>query len=186
MYKKEQWRPIKDFQRLYKVSNHGNIFSLRTNKYRKLQKDKDGYLKVTLYNGNNSRKYMVHRLVATAFIPNPQNKSQIDHIDTIKTNNNVQNLRWATRLQNRHNPISMQRYSKLDHRTCLGKRGIKHCSSKPILCVQLQQTFWGCMQAERLLGVDHRHIQDVLHNRNRRKTAGGFHWEYKKPPYLLQ
>lgn len=112
---KEIWRDIPGYEGRYQVSNVGNnILSLN---YRKTGKpgvirkflDKDGYWKVSLYNPRSSRKrkysqLFIHRLVAMAFIDNPDNKPEIDHINAIRTDNRVENLRWVTRKENDNNP----------------------------------------------------------------------------------
>ena len=175
-----EWRDVPGWEGLYKVSSEGQVFSVLKNKIKEMWADKNGYLKVGLYRGIKGQQKSVHRLVAQAFIPNPENKPEIDHIDTNPTNNAVYNLRWVTRYENRHNPISMLKYAEIDHRTNLGKRGKLQPQTKPIRCIELNKIFWGTFEAERALGVDHRHIQDILHGRARRKTAGGYHWEYIK------
>lgn len=175
-----EWRDVPGWEGLYKVSSDGQVFSVLKNKIKETWADKNGYLKVGLYRGIKGHQKSVHRLVAQAFIPNPENKPEIDHIDTNPTNNAVYNLRWVTRYENRHNPISMLKYAKIDYRTNLGKRGKLQPQTKPIRCIELNKIFWGTFEAERALDVDHRHIQAVLHRRDRRKTAGGYHWEYIK------
>ena len=107
----EIWKDISGYEREYQVSNYGNVRSLdgytvryvkktddfilqfRAGRILKQQKERNGYLRVYV-----SSKYRssVHRLVALAFIPNPEGKLTIDHIDRNKTNNRVSNLRWAT------------------------------------------------------------------------------------------
>lgn len=113
----EEWKPVVGFESLYAVSNKGRVaslqyhgkqtFSIMTTSYMrgypvvKIRNSKTGY--------NASLK--VHRLVATAFIPNDENKPQVDHIDTNPMNNCVENLRWVTNLENQRNPITLSRIS---------------------------------------------------------------------------
>ena len=89
----------------YKVYEDGTIVSVKGNheKVLKPRLHSHGYYKVCLRIDNKAQEWLVHRLIATLFIPNPDNKPQIDHIDGNKANNNVSNLRWATALENRHN-----------------------------------------------------------------------------------
>lgn len=86
----------------YEVSKDGYIYSVKYNKERKLKPNigKDGYIRVKLYNKNVNKTYLLHRLIAQMFIPNPQNKKEVNHIDGDKLNNNVLNLEWCTPSEN--------------------------------------------------------------------------------------
>ena len=112
---KEEWRSIPDFDG-YEVSSYGRVSSIdRTatvmhkGRFRiktfssvlLVQINDRGYARVSLYKNDRKKKaYKVHKLVAEAFIPNPENKPEIDHIDGIKNNNNVCNLEWVTHAEN--------------------------------------------------------------------------------------
>ena len=108
----EIWKPIKNYEDLYMISNYGNIKSLdRTTKngsgyYIKKGKilkkhiNNKGYEYVRLKDNKTPNKQYIHRLVAQAFIPNPDNKPQINHKDCNPLNNNVSNLEWCTRKEN--------------------------------------------------------------------------------------
>lgn len=94
----EEWREIQEFPN-YSVSNFGNIKNNKTNKVLKLNL-KGGYYNISLINENGQKSFKVHRLVALAFISNPENKSDVNHEDKNKINNNVTNLTWMTRKEN--------------------------------------------------------------------------------------
>lgn len=109
----EIWKDIKDYEGLYQVSNFGRVKHLqvswvcsRGHKITKKENiikgsyDKDGYIKVMLSNKREHKRCSIHRLVAEAFIPNPQNKPQINHIDGNKKNNSINNLEWCTSKEN--------------------------------------------------------------------------------------
>lgn len=103
----EIWKDIPNYEGKYQISNFGNVISLNfANKHfprlLKLKNHKDGYKLVGLSNGqaNNKTFFAVHRLVAQAFIPNPENKEQVNHIDGDKSNNKVTNLEWVTPKEN--------------------------------------------------------------------------------------
>lgn len=92
----EIWKDIKGYEGHYKISNLGRFYNLLTNYKSKGAIDNTGYRRVHL----NNKSCLLHRLVAEAFIPNPQNKSQVNHIDGNKLNNNVDNLEWCTPKEN--------------------------------------------------------------------------------------
>lgn len=111
-FMKEDWKDIKDYEGLYQVSNLGRIKSLSTKVFNgkgyrikperllKLTCDKDGYLIVFISKGKIRKSKKVHRLVAQAFIANPEGKPQVNHIDGNKRNNRITNLEWVTNLEN--------------------------------------------------------------------------------------
>ena len=101
---KEAWKDIKGYEGKYKVSNLGRIKSLYKNKDGKVMKylsNPNGYLYIALTKGDrNYKRLLIHRLVAIHFIPNPEDKPQVNHIDGNKHNNSVSNLEWVTGSEN--------------------------------------------------------------------------------------
>lgn len=99
----ELWKDVNGYEGLYQVSNQGRVKSIRSNKIHKKRLTHDGYVKATLTVNYKSKDFRVHRLVAEHFIPNPESKETVNHIDGNKENNNMDNLEWATRSeQNLH------------------------------------------------------------------------------------
>ncbi|MBP3931432.1 MAG: NUMOD4 motif-containing HNH endonuclease [Peptostreptococcaceae bacterium] len=102
----EVWKDIEGYEGKYQVSNLGRVKSLRDShgKYRELimtgRNEGHGYLKVSLYKNGKSKGIKIHRLVAITFIPNPKNKTDINHINGIKSDNRVENLEWCTKGEN--------------------------------------------------------------------------------------
>lgn len=104
MYKdKEVWASIKGYEGLYEVSNYGNVRSLKYGKikYLKPAKNKGGYYFVILCKNGKTKNFRIHRLVANAFIENPNNYPQINHKDEDKTNNKASNLEWCNNQYNK-------------------------------------------------------------------------------------
>lgn len=113
----EEWRAVKNYEGLYEVSNTGKIKTLnynRTGKERllKQQSNYKGYKIIMLRKDNKVKKFKVHRLVAEAFIPNPENKPCVDHINTIRDDNRVENLRWVTHKENQNNELTKEKMSE--------------------------------------------------------------------------
>ena len=116
MYDNVEWKPIKGYEEYYFVSNDGRVFSKKRNIFLKGRLDKYGYLRVVLYKPNNGGKSkQIHRLVAEAFIENSECKPQVDHINTVRTDNRVENLRWVTYKENNLNPMTMSKYKNMKH-----------------------------------------------------------------------
>ena len=123
---KADWKPIEGYEGLYEVSNLGQVRAVdRRIKYKdgrvicykgricKLTKRKDGYYIVGLSNNGKEKTYLIHRLVAKAFIDNIDNKSYIDHINVDQSNNRVFNLRWVTPKENSNNPLTLKHISQV-------------------------------------------------------------------------
>ena len=115
----EIWKDVQGYEGLYQVSNLGRIKSLgrfvdklkchywQEEKILKLRKRVDGYLNVILSKKGKTKTFSVHRLVAMTFISNPENKPEVDHINAIKTDNSVNNLRWASHKENMNNSLTI-------------------------------------------------------------------------------
>ena len=98
----EIWKDIEGYEGLYQVSNLGRIKSLHglSEKIMKNSNGSGGYQKLSLTKNKIPKNFFVHRLVAQAFIPNPESKPEVNHIDEDKTNNRVDNLNWMTSKEN--------------------------------------------------------------------------------------
>ncbi len=127
---KEIWKDVVGYEGLYKISNKGRVFSLRKNIICKQKLNYRGYPELRLYKNGLKKHYSIHRLVANAFIPNNQNKPQVNHRDCIKTNNKVNNLEWATHFENikhavRNKLMSREGQRKLNEKDVLYIRKLR-------------------------------------------------------------
>lgn len=104
-----EWRKTFIFPEYYSVSENGDVRSERNGRLLRPTTDKDGYFYYVLCVNRERHTIKAHRLVAMAFIDNPDNKPSIDHINSIKTDNRVCNLRWVTNKENTHNPLTLIR-----------------------------------------------------------------------------
>ena len=117
----EVWKDVVGYEGIYKVSNKGNVYSVERissqgkkcgGRILKPVRNRNGYFKVDLsINGVRKGKY-IHRLVTKAFIPNPENHPEVNHIDEDKANNNVENLEWCTSRYNTNHGTLIERISK--------------------------------------------------------------------------
>lgn len=168
----EIWRDIEGYEGLYEVSNLGRVKALgngktKTHKIRKLAKDKCGYLFVTLSKNGIKKHYKVHRLVASAFITNPNNFPQVNHIDEDKTNNRVDNLEWCDAKYNANYGTAIERRVKKQK---------NNNRSKSVLCVETTIIYPSISEAQRQTGFNEKGIS--LCCRKLQDKCGGFHWIY--------
>lgn len=156
----EEWRPIDGFDDRYAVSNRGRVMNLKTERVLKNTINTHGYYVVNLGKGNTRT---VHKLVATAFIENPNNLPQVNHISEDKRDNNVNNLEWVSASKNIRHSVHQQS-CRINQLTLDGKFIRQWDSSHEI---------------ERELGYECTHIIAVC--KGKRKTANGFCWQYADP-----
>ena len=147
---KEIWKDIKGYEGLYQVSNFGRVKS--STKILANRLSKRGYYIVTLYKNAKGVTKTVHRLVAQAFIPNPDNLPQVNHKDENKLNNRVDNLEW-----------------------CTAKYNINYSSAKPILCVETGVVYHSLTEVSEKYNIQLALLSRVCNKDNYR--AGGFHWK---------
>lgn len=159
----ENWKVIVGYEGLYEVSDKGRVKSLnynrtRTDRIMKPEKSHGGYLYVSLCKNGQRKSLLVHRLVAEAFIPNPNNLETVNHKDQVKTNNSVDNLEWMSRADNviYSNARTVQ---MLDKSTG-----------------ELLATFPSAHEAERVTGIANQNISSCC--RGKLKSSGGYVWKF--------
>ena len=153
-------RDIQGYEGLYGITSCGRVWSYRSQKFLKPKMNK-GYLRVDLQKDGTRKTYYVHRLVADAYIPNPDYKPQVNHKDEDKTHNYINNLEWMTAKENINYGTRTQRTSK--------------ARSKAVYCVELDKTFDSMNEAKRQTNIDNGSISSCC--KGNRNTAGGYHWE---------
>lgn len=174
---------IKDFPEYY-VTDTGDVYShnyKRTGVTKKLhtQPHKNGYLSVSLHKNKKEYRKQVHRLVAEAFIPNPENKPQVNHKNGNKRDNRAENLEWATPHENMKHACSVLGFRP--HKSQLGKLGKESPLSKIVLQIKkgiVVAEFFGTNEAGRKTGLKQPSICNCCNGKQ--KTCGGFVWQYKK------
>ena len=185
----EVWKDVKGYEGLYEVSNHGRVKSLaRIVEYtdgRSYMKDEkilstppnsDGYLHTQLGKNKKWKTYRVHRLVGEAFLPNPQNYPEINHIDEIKDNNHVSNLEWCTREHNMNHGTGMERAHSHPN-------AIKRLeeSKRPVVGVHIETEkeirFESLSEADKN-GYPRRNVQSVISGLD--KSCRGHVWFYEE------
>lgn len=155
----------------YMVDENGNVFSKRRNKILSPKINRDGYLRIQIWNKNKCEFVGIHRLIAETFIPNPENKPFINHKNGDKQNNRVENLEWCTQKENIQHSLKMG-LSKPSPRNW--KR-----LSKPVDQFDLNgnyiKTFPSQIEVERQLGISHTNISYACRHNGR---AGQFKWKF--------
>ena len=157
-------KDIKNFEEEYAVYEDGRVWSHKRQMFLIPRDNGSGYLQVMLYKDGKHKNFRVHRLVAEAFIPNPNNLPYINHKDEDKHNNSIDNLEWCDRKYNNNYGTRNERMRK--------------SLSVPVYCEELNREFYGAHEAARQLGLNQTNITQCC--KGNQKTTGGYHFRYKE------
>jgi len=151
----------------YEVSNLGKIRNIKSRRILKPFLQNNGYLMHALYGHDKKKFLLLHRILATAFVDNPEGKPCVNHIDENKLNNDLSNLEWCTAKENARHGTRIKRIAE--------KRSIEVVQLD--LNDNVLNTFESMVQAERETGIDASSITKCC--KGKRKSAGGYKWRKK-------
>lgn len=194
MEEQEIWKDVVGYEGLYQVSNLGGVQSLQKihksihpyiqkERIMKHYPNKDGYWMVDLSKCGQKKHFQVHRLVALAFVANPLNKPEVNHLNEVPTDNREENLNWATRLENNNYGTRKERASNsLRKHSAKFAENCRRMFSKEVEQYTLDGIMIGLFrsarEAERITSVCQSSISFCCIGK--RKTAGGYVWKYKE------
>lgn len=174
----EEWRPVVGFEKYYEVSNLGRIKSLcriiynrghkiiRKERFLKLHKSDKGYFRIKINVGDYVKTVLVHRLVAEAFVPNPENKPHVNHMNSTPTDNRVENLEWCTHAENMKHSYVNGRREHLDFRG--EKSPVAKLNWRNVRKIRKMygKNGYTSRSLGKKFGVDQAMILNIVHNRN--------------------
>lgn len=182
----ENWVPINGFEGLYSVSDHGRIRTetrltprniLITQKIKELEDGGNGYLKVKLSLGGVKYGFWVHRIVASHFIANPNQKKEVNHIDSNPKNNHVSNLEWVTPSENMKHLVRMGR-SNIHRISKISQANRRRKIIQMDVSGNVIRRWDSVTEAAKEYGTTTGDICSALNGRQ--KTSRGFKWQYGK------
>lgn len=154
-------KDIKGYEGLYAITEDGKVWGYKRKQFLNPFQSR-GYYQVALYKDKQKKTYFLHRLVAETYLPNPDNKPQVHHIDGNPANNILSNLSWVTQSENNNDDIHKERCSKPNR--------------KSVYCIELDRVFNSQTEAANFIGGKPNRISDCC--RGVTKTAYGYHWEF--------
>lgn len=193
----ERWKDVDGYEGIYQVSSEGRVKSINHKNHRgnmiygqilKLKHEANGYLRVNLVKDGHAKQHSVHRLVAKAFIPNPQNLPTVNHKDEDKTNNAVFNLEWLSVEDNIRYGTGVKRsrqnrdMKKMGEKISITKRA--KGQTRPIIQYDLNMNevarYDSIQEAARANNIWRTGISIALHHSYGCKTYKGYIWKYKE------
>ena len=160
----ENWGYVPGYEGLYMVSDQGRVFGLRRGRVLHARRRHLGYMDVALSKDGRVTRHFIHRLVALVFVPNPDNKPQINHIDGNRWNARAVNLEWVTASENQR------------HRFDVLKRGTRR--EKAVICTDTGTEYPSIKEAANAVNRSASAVSSCCHKIN--QTAGGLHFKFKE------
>lgn len=174
-----RWKQIEGYEK-YSVSDTGLVRNDLTGKTLiPFVTKKGGYLRLNLTENGKQKKHLVHRLVAQAFVPNPNNLETVDHINGDKTDNRVENLQWLSNQDNTKrfwNGISDERRANISNFLKGNADRYRKETSKPVVCLETDKVYESSGQAARDLNLCRSHILRVA--KGEYKQIKGYHFRF--------
>ena len=148
----------------YAVTIDGDVISIKSNKSLRSHDNGHGYKTVCLCIDGKPKTYYVHRLVASAFVENPNDYPEVNHIDEDRGNNRAENLEWCTSKYNKNYGRRAERFGR--------RRG------RPVVCLETGQVFYSGGDAGRNMGIRREDIHACCTGYRNTHSAGGYHWAF--------
>lgn len=165
---RDNMKDIEGYEGRYAITEDGQVWSYYSKSFIYQRTNNEGYKLVRLRKNGQQKLYSVHQLVARTFIPNPNEYTEINHIDENKANNTISNLEWCTHQQNMLSGSCRERFTEKQKKT--------HPNRRAVLCVETQKIYSSMKEAQRETGIDNAAISKCCNHK--RETAGGFHWKF--------
>lgn len=157
IYTLEFWKDIEGYEGLYQISNIGQVKSLISNKILKPDNRLDGYSQIKLSKDGERKNFLIHRLVAEAFLPNEEGLPEVDHINDDNSDNRVCNLQWISKVENNRKKTT----------------GI---IPRKVICLESDEVFESAAAAAKYVNRSSKSMNE--HLKGRTKSCGGLHFEY--------
>ena len=150
------WKPLKNFESTHLISNLGNVKCISTNKLLNILKHSRGYNAININVNKTKNHLLLHRLLAINFIDNPNNYTQVNHINGIKTDNRLENLEWITPSNNMKHAF---------------KTGLLKVKYNPLYDIETGKRYNSTKEAAEMLGINYGTLKGYLNGKCRNKTS---------------
>lgn len=165
----KRWKQIQMFPKQYMVCDDGSVYSIRSKKIIKPNHDKHGYLYYVLCVGSVRKTVKAHRLVASAFIPNPDEKPTVNHRNGIRDDNRAENLEWATNKEQMSDPLTKVHLDAAHNKTNYREMGAKRNFGRKSVSITWpdgkKELYPSLLEAAMATGVNYGHLSETLNGK---------------------